>query len=507
MLSELDRQVRDDGGYFEQSTWYHRYTTDFYTHFFILRNLGSKKGERFQNEKLSKKLQLLMDFLMHITRPDGTTPLLGDDDGGRCLPLGNSRSDDFLSCLSNGAVIFDRRDYKFIAGEFAEETLWLLGIDGLEKFEQIKPKLPKKVSIALEKSGIFVMRDGWRPTDNYLLIDCGDLGGGTGGHGHADALAIDLAVGGATVLMDAGTYTYHESEEARNRFRTTAAHNTLEIDEKSQSKPGGKFSWKTKAESTLRKWISHPRFNFFEGRQFGYKRLKSSSAIHTRSVLFLKNEYWIMHDLVKTESTHHYNLNFNFSPSAFPKIEPAGNGGECVDNFSSDGIGTRMFTFGDNGKWDLSETYISRLFGSREKSKKMRFSSVGKGIQEFFTFIIPYEGGSPKPEVFETEVSNGRAFAIKYRDYVDLFVFGDGESIVRTEFFDTNFRWLWARMNSEDELPEEFVLIGGKYFAINGREIVNYPKILNFATARRFGDQINLRTSDSIISASLSKKS
>jgi hypothetical protein len=28
--------VRADGTYVEQSTWYHRYTTDFYLHFLVL---------------------------------------------------------------------------------------------------------------------------------------------------------------------------------------------------------------------------------------------------------------------------------------------------------------------------------------------------------------------------------------------------------------------------------------------------------------------------------------
>jgi hypothetical protein len=332
LFAELDRQILDDGGYFEQSTWYHRYTTDFYIQFLILKSLTSRKSEKFLREKLTKKLQLLMDFLLQTTRPDGTTPLIGDDDGGRCLPSGNSRSDDFRACLSTGAVLFDRGDYKFVAGDFAEESFWLLGVDGLEKFEQVKGEIPKKVSSAFEKSGYFIMRDGWRPTDNYLLIDCGPIGGGSAGHGHSDALAIDLTVGGKSILMDAGTYTYHESEELRDQFRITSAHNTLEIDGLSQSEPGGKFSWKTKAESRLRKWITHPRFNFFEGRHNGYKRIKRSPASHTRSILFLKNDYWIMRDFVNTNGSHSYKLNFNFGPETFPKLENAEDGGMCVDN-------------------------------------------------------------------------------------------------------------------------------------------------------------------------------
>ena len=36
LIEQLQRQVRADGVYFEQSSYYHRYTTDFYTHLLIL---------------------------------------------------------------------------------------------------------------------------------------------------------------------------------------------------------------------------------------------------------------------------------------------------------------------------------------------------------------------------------------------------------------------------------------------------------------------------------------
>ena len=99
-----------------------------------------------------------------------------------------------------------------------------------------------------------------------------------GGHGHADALAIDLAVGGRTLLVDAGTYTYHESEELRDYFRSTIAHNTLMIDEKSQSETGAKFNWKNKANANLNSWISQDRFDFFEGSHDGYERFTDAPA-------------------------------------------------------------------------------------------------------------------------------------------------------------------------------------------------------------------------------------
>ena len=130
LYAELDRQILPDGVYFEQSTWYQRYTVDFYTQFLILKTLsGDDTGANFHN-KLNAKLQFALDFLMYISRPDGSTPLIGDDDGGRTLPHSNSQTTDFRSVLANGAVLFERGDYKFVARESAEETLWLLGAEG-----------------------------------------------------------------------------------------------------------------------------------------------------------------------------------------------------------------------------------------------------------------------------------------------------------------------------------------------------------------------------------------
>ena len=503
LFRELDRQIFADGGYFEQSTWYQRYTADFYTHFFILKSLNSTRTEKFHQEKLVAKLQALLGQLMYITRPDGSTPLIGDDDGGRCLPLGNAAPDDFLSSLSTGAVIFDRQDFKFIARDFAEESFWLLGVDGLERFGQIAERQPEKKSAAFENSGYFAMRDGWFDTDNFLLVDCGALGSGSAGHGHADALAIDLSVGGLRKIVDSGTYTYHESVQARNDFRTTAAHNTLVIDGESQSEPLGKFSWESKAEAKLHKWISQPRFDFFEGSHNGYLRLKPSAAIHTRSVLFLKNDYWIIRDQVETEGNHDYGLNFHFAAGSFPTIETSDNGAKFVEEPLASGVGLRLFTFGDEGNWNVVKKGISTCFASREETRMLRFESIGSGEREFFTFLLPVEAGFPAPEVSEIETPNAKRFEIRYRNHRDILIACKGNSVVRVDRFSTNFRFLWARTSGGETLPEEFLLIDGKSFLIDGRELINNLRSLEFASGRRFGNQLNIRTSDNIISCSV----
>ena len=154
LYAELDRQILPDGVYFEQSTWYERYTIDFYTHFLILNALNSDETDANFHEKLSTKLQSALDFLMYITRPDGTTPIVGDDDGGRSLPHGNSQTTDFSAVLSTGAVLFERGDYKFVAREPAEETLWLLGAEGVHRFENLAEEMPDKNSANLKTAVI-----------------------------------------------------------------------------------------------------------------------------------------------------------------------------------------------------------------------------------------------------------------------------------------------------------------------------------------------------------------
>lgn len=506
LFAELDRQILPDGIYFEQSTWYQRYTADFYTQFLILKTLNGEKTSENLQTKLAAKLQSALDFLMYITRPDGTTPIIGDDDGGRCLPHGNTPENDFRACLATGSVLFERGDYKFVAGDLTEETLWLLGAEGASSFETLRAHIPSKNSYEFKDGGYFVMRDGWAESDNYLFIDCGDFGAMNGGHAHADALSIDLALGGESLLVDAGTYTYHESKELRDFFRSTVAHNTLMIDEQSQSETGAKFNWKTKADTQLNSWISQDRFDFFEGSHDGYERFSDAPATHTRSLLFLKNDYWIMRDFVKTSGEHDYGLNFHFNIKTNPSIESAGNGTWCVSETPETTVGLRLFTFGDNGNWQRKESWISPCYGKRVNAPFLRFVSKGIGAQEFFTFLLPNEIGFTAPEVFETEVSGGRAFVIKYREYQDIFVFTDGEQVVRTELFNTNFRFLWARLSADEDLPEEFVLVGGTNFSLAGREIINYPQTLDFAVARRLGSRLNVRTSESVFSVSLPQK-
>ena len=393
LIEQLPVHVQKDGVYFEQSSYYHRYTTDFYLHFLLLSRLNNLT---LPNE-VEESLLLLLDHLLYITRPDGTTPLFGDDDGGRLAMLDARARNDFRGTLAVGAVMFDRADYKFVADSAAEELLWLTGVDGLSRFDALVPAPPAKTSVAFPNGGYFIMRDGWRADSNYLLFDCGPHGALNCGHAHADALSIDVAANGQTVLTDPGTYTYTGSKDLRDWFRSSHAHNTVTIDGESSSAPNGPFSWKTVARCSVEKWISAERFDFVSGEHDGFRRLQDPVTVK-RDILFLKGDYWIIRDTVVSAQEHRVDVRFQFDPAADEST-----------------LNLQCFA---SGAWVEEETFVSHCYGQRRPSKTRRFSATLKARAEVISFLIP----GPGLAVREIESQDGRAFEVYGAKSVDLVI-------------------------------------------------------------------------------------
>ena len=416
LIEQLPVHVRPDGVYFEQSSYYHRYTTDFYIHFMLL--------ARANNVELPKQVEdyvgLLLDHLMCITRPDGTTPLFGDDDGGRLAMLDVRPGNDFRATVAVGAALFNRGDYKFVAGDAAEELLWLMGVDGLDKFDAIDARQPSQTSKAFHDGGYFVMRDGWTTESNYLLFDCGPHGSLACGHAHADALAFDLAANGRTVLVDPGTFTYTGSKQLRDWFRGSGAHNTLTIEKDSSSVPGGAFSWKTKANCSLGQWVSNKRFDFASGQHDGFMRLQSPATVK-RSILFLKGDYWIIRDSFSGIHEQGLEIYFHFEPGAEATLD--------------------IRCFGP-GRMIEEEGWISHCYGQKEPAKTSAYVTIAGPEQAIVSFLLPNTAGI-EWNVVEIKDQQRRAFVVDGAKGRDLVIIQPDEQL----------DWLWLRF-AGDELQE-----------------------------------------------------
>jgi len=398
--------------------------------------------------------------------------LFGDDDGGRLLKLDDRPADDFRSTLATGATLFGRSDYKFVSGGASQETLWLLGPAGLDRLDRIEAREPARRSIAFTAGGYYVMRDGWEKDSNYLLFDCGPHGTDNCGHAHADALSFELAVKGQTVLIDPGTCTYTGSSEARDWFRSTAAHNTLTIDGESSSVPEGPFSWKSMARSACSSWISEPRFDFIEASHDGFSRLPAP-ATHARSILFIKDNYWVVRDRVESHGGHRIQSWFHFDSRSPSEI-------------------LQIVAFAKQGEWKTDSGWVSHCYGAKEAAPVLSFSVPAQGSAELVTFLLP---SSTAPLAKEIEANGGRAFEIQFGNKHDVLMLKNSPGRIETGRLASDFAVTWARFDTEHaSSPEELILIDGQTVELDGHVFLRSPKRMSFLSASRIGDRYQVET-------------
>lgn len=372
LLDQLARHVLRDGVYFEQAVHYQRYTVAFYTHLWLLdeANGGTLRVE------LAPQLDALLEHLQCLTRGDGTLPLFGDEDGGRLFFLDDRPLNDVRSALAVGAVLLDRPDLAFIAGEPTAELVWLAGPEGVARFHALGKKTPGYTSRGFEHGGVYVMRDGWSPDANHVVVDCGPHGVMNCGHAHADALAFELSLHGRAVFVDPGTYAYTADPIARDAFRSTAAHNAATVDGMNSSDPDGPFHWRRVALARARAFRvdSHAPRAFFEGSHDGFEHL-ASPVRYRRSVDFdaTREPLLIIRDEFVCSSEHEAVLTFQCAPGIEARLR-----GPALVELARDGESLgRLETVSSagGGRFEIVDGWVSYAYGARVRAPCCRFAA------------------------------------------------------------------------------------------------------------------------------------
>jgi hypothetical protein len=448
LVEQLPIHIRPDGVYFEQSSYYQRYTADFYAQLIAL---AWGRGVGLPGETRARAM-LAFDHLMWITRPDGTTPLYGDDDGGRLLTLAGRPPDDFRDTLAVGAALFGRGDWKYVAGEAPVELLWLLGPAALDRYDALEVQEPADTSRAFADGGYVVMRDGWSKQSSYVLIDCGPHGADGCGHSHADALAIEFAAGGKTWLVDSGTFTYTADAELRDAFRTTQAHNTVTVDGQPQSVPAGPFAWQHVAQSRASEFISDEMFDYFEGSHDGYARL-DDPVTHRRSVLLVKGTdgpaTLSVRDRFDARASHRYALRYHLAPDS--RATAIDNGAAVTDE-NGNALLIRAFASSEL-KCRIEEGWVSRCYGSRQPAPVALFEAEGIGAQEFVSVCSGGPVWSPPfgaalPGVQAEATTEGRphkGYLVSLGDARDTLLYSDAKDDFSCESVTARGCVAWAR--------------------------------------------------------------
>jgi hypothetical protein len=299
LLDEMARQINGDGGHVELSTHYHRYTLDFYILALATASgTGDPAAARF-----AEAVERLSGFARAIADDRGVLPAIGDEDGGSLTPLCGRAPADAADSLQIAAQLLHRPELG--AGAPAEEVVWMTG-----RLPDASDRRGDWPSTALRDSGYYVSR--W-PNGDHLTIDAGRHGFLNGGHAHADALSIVLTVGSRPLLVDTGTGCYTVDPEMRDRFRSSALHNTLTLDGRSQSVPDGPFHWRSSAHAGAVDWRSDADLDAFTGEHDGY-----APVIHRRTVLSRPGSWTVVDELRSDpgdRTSHRADVHWHIDPS------------------------------------------------------------------------------------------------------------------------------------------------------------------------------------------------
>jgi hypothetical protein len=310
LLGEIDRQIDADGGHAERSTHYQRYTLDFYLLALLTARLAQDREAAARFEDAARRLAV---FTQAIADDNGLLPLIGDDDGGMLWPMAGRECHDVRDTLSLAALVLERP--ALAPWGVMEQAVWVAGpelVTGYFNQPSRSPAGPPG-SRAFAGTGYFVSRDG---KGGHAVLDGGAHGYMNGGHAHADALSLTLAIDGRPMLIDPGTSTYTFDAALRDRLRSSMSHNTITIDGQSQSIPSGPFHWRTRVDARMHEWRQNAAFDWVEASHDGYAPLQ-----HRRTVMRAGGG-WLIADEILGHGHHSVAAHWHFDPAWTVAAEP-----------------------------------------------------------------------------------------------------------------------------------------------------------------------------------------
>ena len=234
---ELIRNTFPSGASRELASGYHSFVAELG----ILAAVETAAAGHPLSTAVCERLCATVDSGAALLDERGRPPRQGDGDEGRALLLDAPTDNRWPSLLALGAALFGARDWwPATTPDAASSIVAAMSAARIEVGSR-----PSERPWHFADAGITLLRGGGeRDPEIWCRCDGGPHGFlGTAAHAHADALSAEIRYGGVDVLADPGTYCYHGEYEWRSYFRSTIAHNTVELDGASQSREGGPFLW------------------------------------------------------------------------------------------------------------------------------------------------------------------------------------------------------------------------------------------------------------------------
>ncbi len=286
LLSEMECQAGADGVVREGSSGYHAFVAELFLSAALLlaRRASWRQGEapdhstnghlaaaieHATSSAFADRLPRLFDFLSALCagRPGYLDPpIWGDTDDGRVLPFGGTTIPP-VSALSLLGDALAGRPHPPVCTAVEADIFWRFG--NLPESRVACYAGPAHSSQAFADAGFYFF-SGSRMRGS---MRCGPLGvAGWANHAHNDQLSFEFTLDGRPIVVDPGLPCYSTEPGARNLFRSTRYHNTIEIAGAEQNRfwPALLFRIVDDTRSRTHEWRTGAAGTLFAGSHSGY---------------------------------------------------------------------------------------------------------------------------------------------------------------------------------------------------------------------------------------------
>jgi hypothetical protein len=396
LARELRTQIYPDGADYEASSSYHLFVAEMLLWTCVYCQLNKISLPTVVRESLAGMLTVIAGLL----RPDGEMPLFGDCDSGRWLALESDTENlrtgpDARGLLAVATVFFDVDDWltSTAAPELqpvrCEAALWAFGEQAAASLK--RPLQSKCQSAAFPDSGWYVLRAG----EVCMAVNASDNGaGGWGLHAHNDALSFELVAGQRAFIIDPGSYAYTGDYRARNAFRATSAHNTVQIGahEMNRIPERDLFRLCDDIRVTVHQWGSD-RARIWLDAEYVSRATGREMLYHRRQFEFFHEEgYWLLTDCAGyADAGKPSELRVHFHFAALP-VELDGLTARTV---CADGTNLAVFPLSDGIRAvptaELQPGWISPRYGVRERAPVLQYRFSHRENTSIKTVLLLYK--------------------------------------------------------------------------------------------------------------------
>lgn len=216
--NRVQRLIANDGSFSQYSVNYHRLMLDSLS-------IAELFRQEFRDDQFSQqtilKIQKAVDWLYVFTdKNNGKAPNLGSNDGAMIIPLSGADYCDYRPTVQLASSLFYKKKYYSEEGSF-NQPLKLLSIstdDMLPYHESSKNFTDGGYAYLTNCIARLFLR---YPRFHFRPSQC-------------DLLHVDFWLNGRNILRDAGTFSYNTTQFWLDYFPGTAAHNTIQFDDKEQ---------------------------------------------------------------------------------------------------------------------------------------------------------------------------------------------------------------------------------------------------------------------------------